>query len=538
MRFLLCFVLLFSSVFSDIIDMSIFHTTDIHGNMFPYRDPVSGKKIGSFASMVPILQKKRAEGLPVLFFDSGDIIQGTYEDKISKGQLVSGVMNSPLLNYTLRTLGNHAFDYGLQTFRDVGVNVQFPIVVSNLKSDQEGFLDFTNDYYFVESGGFRFGVFGLLTVGTPAAQFAENVAGISFLPEKDYLLTMPNKLRAMGADFVVLMAHLGLYDDRRPSRPDLLAVISSLPQENASNIDLVFDGHSHIKRFEKMPKENPDSPATWFLQSGCYGEFLGELKLKICNESNSIVHAEGVFHDLDVTTNPEDAEFLKANRRDMVEAIKISGKRIATTDLGFILPHDRFHPFHQGLTTFAVVQSFYEYAHQDGVEVDFACAASRGVRFHLASHAGKISRADVHRVCPFENKLVYAKIKGSDFLNMLKNNGRRLSYYGLEFVLSKEEHEKKNMGLEPLEIYVRHSDGRREPFQANRIYTVAMQDYLAQAMDFEFTDTLYDLHFTGITDQNILAWFLGELSKQRRAEGRRISVADFSPLIDRHLRLK
>jgi 2',3'-cyclic-nucleotide 2'-phosphodiesterase (5'-nucleotidase family) len=411
-------------------------------------------------------------------------------------------------------------------------------VVSNLESSVPGQLDFVRDHYIVEAGGFRFGVFGLLTVGTPAAQFPENVAGIEFLPEKNYLLNMPERLREEGADFVILLAHLGMYDENRTSRTDLLELISSLPGNGAANIDVIFDGHSHITRFEKMPKNNDRAVPTWFVQSAKYGEQLGELKLQLCTESRAIVKAEAEFHDLDVTKNPADEDFLRTNRHDWVEALKISRKRVATTAPGFILPHDRFHAFHKGLASFAVARSFYDYGREQGVEVDFACAINRGVRYHLASSAGKISRAAVHRVCPFENKLVFARIKGIDLLKIIKTDGRRLTFYGLQFVMTEAEHQKKDAALDALEINLINADGTKEPVSADRVYTVAMQDYLAQASNFDFFKTLYDLQTTGISDQDVLAWFLSELSKQRQAENSRITVAEFEELSNRFLQIK
>ncbi|MCD8261191.1 MAG: metallophosphoesterase [Bacteroides sp.] len=65
----------------------------------------------------------------VLLLDAGDFVQGTPYYNIFKGRVEAESMNK--LGYDAVTIGNHEFDYGLDSLRMVLEMLNFPIISCN-----------------------------------------------------------------------------------------------------------------------------------------------------------------------------------------------------------------------------------------------------------------------------------------------------------------------------------------------------------------------------------------------------------------------
>ncbi len=115
------------------VEFSILATSDIHGYLFPtsYRDP-DYSQLG-LAKLASIIQKKRQEK-PVLLIENGDFIQGSplafFHHKFAPSQPNPMITAANRLQYDAAVFGNHEFNYGLSTLKEVMDTIPFPMACS------------------------------------------------------------------------------------------------------------------------------------------------------------------------------------------------------------------------------------------------------------------------------------------------------------------------------------------------------------------------------------------------------------------------
>jgi 2',3'-cyclic-nucleotide 2'-phosphodiesterase/3'-nucleotidase len=230
--------------------------TDLHANLYPYdyfRD-VPDDSVG-LARAASLIAKARNEAPNCLLFDNGDVLQGTpLGDLAAQATAADPGATHPViaamntLDYTVATLGNHDFNYGLEALRRAYAQARFPVVCCNiLKSDGASWFppSITIERTFVDESGtprrLRVGVIG---VAPPQiAQWDEgHVRGR--LTVVDMVEAVRAELAELkdGVDLVVVLCHSGI------SR-----LVSTPGQENAGQdlakldgVDALFLGHQHL----------------------------------------------------------------------------------------------------------------------------------------------------------------------------------------------------------------------------------------------------------------------------------------------------
>ena len=181
----------------------------------------------------------------VLLVDDGDAFQGEPVGTMTTGEGIVDIMN--VMGYDVAIPGNHDFDYGVDRFLELTEKANFPYICCNF--NREGKLLF-NPSLIKEVGGIKIGFVGVttpMTLRTCTPRYFMNDAGdfiYGFLQDKtgESLYSAVQKavddVRAAGADYVVLIAHLGLDEESSPWKYDEVVA-------NTTGIDVVLDGHSH-----------------------------------------------------------------------------------------------------------------------------------------------------------------------------------------------------------------------------------------------------------------------------------------------------
>src|SRR4051794_36693126 len=129
------------------VRVTVLGTTDSHGNVFNWDyfknkeyDDAAHNDIGlaKIATLVKAARKKFRKNGPVLLLDAGDTIQGTplayYYARIAPitaggTHPMAAVMNK--MRYDAAALGNHEFNYGLDTLRTYQSQLEFPLLGAN-----------------------------------------------------------------------------------------------------------------------------------------------------------------------------------------------------------------------------------------------------------------------------------------------------------------------------------------------------------------------------------------------------------------------
>jgi 2',3'-cyclic-nucleotide 2'-phosphodiesterase (5'-nucleotidase family) len=244
--------------------LSIVGTSDLHGAALP--TPSLGG-LPLLAGYVNNLRATRAaDGGSVLLIDSGDTFLGTVESNLSEGAFVVDAYNA--MGYAAEAVGNHDFDFGSVdspaarqlpgdlrgALKARAAQARFPFLAANLIDDATGRLvDWPNvrPSAIVKADGVTIGIVGVMTIDALRSTLAANVQGLHVVPPGPAIEAEASRLRAAGAEVLIVAAHVGGRCDRFGDPDDLTScdddseifqIARSLPP---GLVDVIAAGHTH-----------------------------------------------------------------------------------------------------------------------------------------------------------------------------------------------------------------------------------------------------------------------------------------------------
>jgi len=99
---------------SDTFQISILHTTDLHGHILPTTDYAGNADLGGFARCATQIRRWRRQNRNSILIDAGDVYQGTDVSLRTNGSLMIDLFN--YLKFDAWIVGNHEFDWGWKLF--------------------------------------------------------------------------------------------------------------------------------------------------------------------------------------------------------------------------------------------------------------------------------------------------------------------------------------------------------------------------------------------------------------------------------------
>ncbi len=251
------------------VRLTIVGTNDLHGWVQPHPRSIPGAPpilggVDAFAGYLKILREKRPGD--VLLLDAGDLFQGTLVDGVTEGASTVRAYNA--LGYDAVAVGNHEFDYGpvgpdvvavhpgedpLGNLKARMKQARFAFLTANILDQKTGEPPPwpARQTMLVRRGGLVVGLIGLTTPDTPEVTLAQNVAGLAFEPLAATAIDQAKKLRAQGAQVIVVLAHAGGScrpggDPRDENSCDLsgeiFRMVEAIPP---GTVDAVVAGHTH-----------------------------------------------------------------------------------------------------------------------------------------------------------------------------------------------------------------------------------------------------------------------------------------------------
>ncbi|GAA3800181.1 5'-nucleotidase C-terminal domain-containing protein [Streptomyces coacervatus] len=328
---------------------SILGTTDLHSHVFDwdyYKDAAYSDKAGNSVGVARVAtlikQQREAKGEEhVLLVDAGDIIQGTslayYFARVDpitgkdgkKGPKHPMAVAMNHMRYDAAALGNHEFNYGIETLRKFEKQCHFPLLGANAldaKTLRPAFHPYTVKRICVPGApDIKVGILGLTNPGI-ALWDKDNVSGKMVFPglveqAKKYV----PRLRALGCDVVFLTDHSGL--DGSTSWGDSLPYVenaSNLVAEQVPGIDAILVGHTHKEVSSYTVKNEETGEEVLLSEPYCWGYRLTvfdfELELhcgqwKVTKKTAQTLDPKGVEED------PEITKLLKADHDLVVKYV-------------------------------------------------------------------------------------------------------------------------------------------------------------------------------------------------------------------------
>jgi 2',3'-cyclic-nucleotide 2'-phosphodiesterase (5'-nucleotidase family) len=485
------------------VRLQIFHTNDIHGWILS-RPAVSHKAdpkrlVGGAAVLANAIKLHSEPGSPRMLFDSGDWFQGTPEGAFSKGRAVTSAFNA--LGYDAVALGNHEFDYGLETLKGLISDIKVPVVCSNLIEQSTGKrASFARPYLILEVSGVKVGVFGLLTSNMKGLVFPENFAGFSAGGEVEWARKTVSEMKAGGADIVILLSHVGIVEaelgkPRPPGAPvDDAAIASQVP-----GIDLIIGGHTHTVLRE--PWRDPVN-GTLVVQAGSNLARVGKVVLEIDPKARKVVASRGGLIDLWVDETGEDGGVLK-----LAEKFKVAG---FDEEIGRSAVSLTRNPRGESSAGDWITDCERKYA-----KTQVALHNSGGIRTDIGE--GPISRRTIYQTMPFNNSIVTLTMTGAQLLGVLENSVSGghgiLQVSGLEMAFDP----RAAAGGRVREVRV-----GGKPISESEVYTVSVNDFLFKGGEGYSFSAASDEVILPVLLREMLEWCVRKRSPVQAPEAGRI----------------
>ena len=233
--------------------ITVIGTSDMHGNIWGYSyEDNSETANNGMARLYTYIESVRAENPNTLLIDAGDDIQGTimtddlYNDTPDEPHPVITTMN--YMGYDAMTLGNHEFNWGVDTATRILSQADFPILAANV-IDSNGNYATGLGYVIKEIAGVKVAIIGTVTPDVPIWDSEkEGIADLTFLPAN---VAVKNAIEEIGdqADVIIVSAHMGMYAefDEDNGSDSAQKILDDNPE-----IDILQVAHNHVVVNEKQ----------------------------------------------------------------------------------------------------------------------------------------------------------------------------------------------------------------------------------------------------------------------------------------------
>ena len=291
----------------------LLHTTDVHGNFFPYnyvtRRPWQGS-MARVAAYVDSLRKSVGKDKVVLL-DNGDILQGqptvyyyNYIDTVSP-HIAADILR--FMNYDAATLGNHDIETGHDVYDRFLSQVSCPVLGANVIDTVTG-QPYLQPYTVIEKNGVRIAVLGLITPAIPA-WLPENLwSGLRF----DDMIEnarrwVPEILGKEKPDVMVGLFHSG--HDETTRTGGIMENASEQLAREVPGFDIVMIGHDH-QRYNKTI-EGSDGKQVLIINPANNAMSVSDIEITVTKDANGNVVDRKIRGELaDVSDIAPDQDFI------------------------------------------------------------------------------------------------------------------------------------------------------------------------------------------------------------------------------------
>ena len=379
------------------VTVDFYAINDLHGKLLDGDSQPGADELTSF------LKSARDGDDHALFLSSGDMWQGTSESNLTRGAMMTDWMNS--LGFVSMTLGNHEFDWGEEYIASNLALADFPFLAINIYDrTTDALAEYCTPSVTVSCGEATIGIIGAIgdCYSSISGDKVENIYFKTGEELNSLIMAESDRLRAVGADFIILSIHDGSAD-------------LSLTNEH---IDLVFEGHTH-KNYVKADKNG-----VYHLQGGGDNDGIVHVEavINVAGGENIINVAEFISADIydDSPADPTIEDLMKKYADTVAKADEILGNNSSLRSGDWLRA--------------LVARLYFEKGFAEwGKEYDIVLGGGYlSVRAPYNLSVGTVKYSDLQSIFPFDNTLDLCSIKGKDLKSKFINtsNSNYFVYYG------------------------------------------------------------------------------------------------------------
>ena len=465
-------------------DILVLFTSDVHCGV--------DQNFG-YVGLKAIKDTAEAAGDNVLLVDDGDAIQGEPIGTFTRGEAIINLMNA--VGYDVAIPGNHEFDYGMDRFLELTKKANFPYISCNFNKEGELVFD---PYIIKEVDGVKVAFVGVTTpktLITSTPRYFQNEDGeyiYGFLQDEtgetlySAIQQSVDDARAEGADYVILIAHLG-------NEAEVIPYTYADVLEHTNGIDALLDGHSHDT--DKVVMKNKDGDDV--IRQACGTKLEGVGWLRISAEDGSLDTGTYTW-----SSNVSAAKLLGIENEMTAEIEQATGElneelgKVVATSASDLIIHDPVLKDSNG-KPIRIVRSqetnlgdLCADAYRDQSGADIAVLNGGGIRVPLPK--GDITQNDVLKVHPFGNALTVIEVTGQQVLDALEwgahaipgENGGFLQVSGLTYEIHADVESSCTFDEDGMftgitgDYRVQNVMVGGEPLDLEKTYTLASVDYV------------------------------------------------------------
>ncbi|MBP3717673.1 MAG: bifunctional metallophosphatase/5'-nucleotidase [Paludibacteraceae bacterium] len=428
----------------------------------------------------------------VALVSSGDYLQGGTAGAISTGQYVIDVMKE--CGYDAVTIGNHEFDYKMprmiELLRQLGstpittnhpyshmqsgnIGQPPPVTCVNL-CDSKTNKELYRPYILKQLGNKKIAFVGATT---PTARKTEEYAFVdkdynelyNLSPDSltDLIQKAVNNARQAGADYVVLLAHLG--EEKNEFNSDSHSIA-----RQTTGIDVVLDGHTHSEIIGDTV-HNKTGQTVVISQTGTKLKNIGKL----------VITPNGTITTELVPTSQLTRENEKVKRAYTITCEKSSNftEQVIGDNETLLLVRDNGKKVIRLRETNA--GDFVADAVMDYCKSDITMVNAGSIRTNLPS--GEVTNGGIMDLAPYDNRLTVVEETGAKIVELLtaciqslpNADGDFPQVAGLRFEIDGTNHTVSNV------MVMNKSTRQYEPIKPDQLYTIGTTDYTVKGGGFK-----------------------------------------------------
>lgn len=402
---------------SDVVTIDIFHTTDLHGNVFPHDfiNETEGK--GSYARIATYINAYRQSSGEMILLDAGDILQGqptayyyNFIDTTSR-HLMAEVLNK--LDYDAVTIGNHDIETGHAVYDRWVKEVSAPVLGANVidlarSEGKEMPEPYFTPYTMVTKGGKKFAILGLTTPAVP--NFLPEIlwSGMRFDDIVETARRYMDEIQEAKPDYVVALVHSGR-GDRTDSVQYLAEDAGYALASQVDGIDLVLLGHDHRSYVDSVVHE--DGRKTYILNPANDGHNLSRTTVTFKTDADGNPLVESVPAIIELDKFIPDGKFIKDLTPQYNVVKNFVSQRIATTTADI-----------SSRASFVGPSPFVDLIHevQLGLFDEAQISISAPLVFDTKIAKGDIRMSDLFKLYKYENMAYLMRLSGQEIKGMLE----------------------------------------------------------------------------------------------------------------------
>lgn len=372
---------------NDLTIITVMSTSDIHGNMLPYKPSGSKIVIGGSARASYQFKEIKERNPNTLIVDGGDSPYNTDIANFSKGRSSVEVMNEQ--GYDATVLGNHDFDYEFTNLLELANLADYAMLSANTYYKDGTYPEELKPYIIKDLDGIKVAIVGLTDDSSKKTTHYTNTMDIDLRNHWEVgeeIISSANK----EADLVIALAHMHSHNNELPKRIE--------------GIDLEIAGGNDTFGRPILVED------TVIVNPGGVGVSINQTNLNIKNGELKGYTANQIFLTQDTPEDEKVTNILSDYKKELNDSMgEVIGQ--VSNDIPWSSPLVRTQESPLGNLAADALRSYGE--------SDFAIMNGGGLRSGLTK--GDITIGDIYKLLPFDNKVTVVEVTGKSLWDAIEN---------------------------------------------------------------------------------------------------------------------